>query len=57
MLVKHGLLTAIGLILGLIALVVIEPRTAAGQTLLVAIVISITNGLGGLLWQRKKSET
>ena len=57
MLAKLGLLTALGLVLGLIALFVIEPQTPAGRTLLVAIVIGITNGIGGILWRRGQSET
>jgi hypothetical protein len=53
MFVKFGLLNGLGLILGLVALYIIEPRTTPGQTLLMIIVLALVNGLGGVAWRRQ----
>jgi hypothetical protein len=53
MLIKFGMLNGLGLILGISALYLIEPQTASGQMLLMIIVISLVNGLGGVLWRSK----
>jgi hypothetical protein len=56
MIVKYGFLTAIGIIVSLIALYWIAPETAGGQGLLVVIVIAIVNGIGGVSWPTKATK-
>ncbi len=57
MVLKFGLLTAIGLIVGLILLVWIQPETVGGQALLTVIVVALMNGLGGLLWPASRQNS
>jgi uncharacterized membrane protein YdjX (TVP38/TMEM64 family) len=45
---KHAILTAIGLIVGLIALAWIQPLTSAGATLLLVLVLVVLNGIAAL---------
>jgi hypothetical protein len=45
---KHAILTAIGLVLGLIALAWIQPLTSAGATLLLVLVLVVLNGIAAL---------
>jgi hypothetical protein len=56
MIVKYGFLTAIGIIVSLVALYWIAPETAGGQGLLVVIVLAIVNGIGGVSWPRKATK-
>lgn len=46
---KHVVLTAIGLVLGLIVLAWVRPETAPGATLLVALAILLVNAFGAFL--------
>jgi multisubunit Na+/H+ antiporter MnhG subunit len=46
---KHIVLSAIGLILGLLALAWVRPQTPSGATLLVLLVIAIVNAFGAFV--------
>jgi TRAP-type uncharacterized transport system fused permease subunit len=56
LLVKYGLLSAIGILLALLALWWVQPQTAAGQSLLAIIVFGFVNGIGAITWRKKPSE-
>jgi uncharacterized membrane protein len=46
---KHIVLSAIGLVLGLLALAWVRPETPSGATFLVLLVIAVVNAFGAFL--------
>jgi len=52
---KHIILTALGLLLGLLALAWVEPATKSGATLLVLLVIVVVNAVGAFVPRSKGS--
>ena len=53
---KHGILTLIALVVSLPLVYWIMPNTGAGTTLLIVIVLLITNAVGGLLWRSRQED-
>ena len=56
---KHVILTAVGLVLGLAALVWVAPATNAGATFLVLLIIVVVNAVGALmtLWRDRRADS
>jgi len=46
---KHAILTAVGLLIGLLALAWVQPNTSAGATFLVLLGVVLVNAVGAIL--------
>jgi hypothetical protein len=50
---KHAVISAIGLVVGLLALAWVQPLTSSGAALLLLLVVVILNAIGVLIPARK----
>jgi len=54
---KHAILTALGLILSIMAVAWLQPRGTGGTTLVVVVLLLVVNAVGAMILRGRPTET